>query len=262
MIGLFRLIIGYIIYWFTSVGRHGLQSTFLYNLNEAVWRFDKKHPSQQRIEQYRNNCLINHTEIEVKDYGAGVNGNKYKKLLISSIAKNAAKPPKYARMLFRLMQYLKPTTVIELGTSLGISSLYIASGNPSMNLTTLEGCEHTSEFTRKQLNQFSDLNIEIVTGNFDDTLAACLQKSAKVDAVYIDGNHRFVPTLNYFEMCLPYMHDESFIIFDDINWSEEMKQAWKQIIKHPSVRISIDLYMMGIVFFNPGFSKEDFKIRY
>ena len=58
------------------------------------------------------------------------------------------------------------------------------------------------------------------------------------------------------------MHDDSFIIFDDINWSEEMKEAWKEIIKHPSVRISIDVYMMGIVFFNPGFSKEDFKIRY
>ena len=262
MIGLFRLVIGYIFYWFSSVGRHGLQSTFLYNLNEAVWRFDKKNPAQDRIEDYREACLKNNSIIAVKDFGAGVNGQKKKELTIASIAKNAAKPPKYARMLFRLMAYLKPENVIELGTSLGISSLYISSGNPKMKLTSLEGCDTTAAFTKKQLGQFSDLTIEVVTGNFDDTLAACLQSKQKVDAVYIDGNHRFAPTLNYFEMCLPYLHDESFIIFDDINWSEEMKQAWKEIIKHPSVRISIDLYMMGIVFFNPGFSKEDFKIRY
>ncbi len=262
MIGLFRLIIGYIIYWFSSVGRHGLQSTFLYNLNEAVWRFDKKNISQKRIEAYREACLKNNSIIAVKDFGAGVNGQTKKELTIASIAKNAAKPPKYARMLFRLMEYLKPENVIELGTSLGISSLYIASGNPKMKLTTLEGCDTTAAFTRKQFEQFSDLSIEVITGNFDDTLAACLQSKQKVDAVYIDGNHRLVPTIKYFEMCLPYLHDESFIIFDDINWSQEMKQAWKEIIKHSSVRISIDLYMMGIVFFNPGFSKEDFKIRY
>lgn len=262
MIGLIRLLIGYIIYWFSSVGRHGLQSTFLYNLNEAVWRFDKKSHSQNRIEEYREACLKNNSIIAVKDFGAGVNGQTKKELTIASIAKNAAKPPKYARMLFRLMEYLKPEDVIELGTSLGISSLYIASGNPKMKLTTLEGCDTTAAFTRKQFEQFSDLSIKVITGNFDDTLAACLQSKQKVDAVYIDGNHRLVPTIKYFEMCLPYLHDESFIIFDDINWSQEMKQAWKEIIKHPSVRISIDLYMMGIVFFNPGFSKEDFKIRY
>jgi len=262
MISLFRLIVGYIVYWFASVGRHGLQSTFLYNLNEAVWRFDKKNPSQNRIESYREVCLKNNSIITVKDFGAGVNGQKKKELMIASIAKNAAKPPKYARMLFRLMAYLKPKNVIELGTSLGISSLYISSGNPQMKLTTLEGCDATADYTRKQLKQFADLNIEVVTGNFDTTLTTCLQSKHKVDAVYIDGNHRLEPTLRYFEMCLPYMHDDSFIIFDDINWSEEMKEAWKKIIQHPRVRISINLYMMGIVFFNPGFSKEDFKIRY
>ncbi len=262
MTGLFRLIVGYIAYWFASVGRHGLQSSFLYNLNEAVWRYDKKNPAQNRIEDYREACLKNKTVISVKDFGAGVNGNLHKELSIASIAKNAAKPPKYARMLFRLMAYLKPNTVIELGTSLGISSLYISAGNPQMNLTTLEGCDHTAAFTLKQLEQFPDLNIEIVPGNFDDTLADQLERKKKVDAVYIDGNHRLKPTLRYFEMCIPYMHEDSFIIFDDINWSDEMKEAWKKIIQHPRVSISINLYMMGIVFFNPGFSKEDFKIRY
>ena len=262
MTGLFRLVIGYIVYWFTSVGRHGLQSTFLYNLNEAVWRYDNKNAAQNRIEHYREVCLKNKTILAVKDFGAGVNGNKKKELSIASIAKNAAKPPKYARMLFRLMAYLKPENVIELGTSVGISSLYISSGNPQMKLTTLEGCDETAAFTRKQFEQFPELNIKVVNGNFDDTLAEQLQFKKKIDAIYIDGNHRLEPTLRYFEMCLPYMHDNSFIIFDDINWSKEMKEAWKEIIKHPSVRISIDLYMMGIVFFNPGFSKEDFKIRY
>lgn len=262
MTGLFRLVIGYIVYWFTSVGRHGLQSTFLYNLNEAVWRYDNKNAVQNRIEHYREVCLKNKTILAVKDFGAGVNGNKKKELSIASIAKNAAKHPKYARMLFRLMEHLKPNNVIELGTSLGISSLYISSGNPKMKLTTLEGCNTTAEFSRKQFQQFPDLNIEVITGNFDTTLSELLKSQSKIDSIYIDGNHRYEPTMRYFHLCLPYMHDESFIIFDDINWSKEMKSAWQEIIKHPSVRVSIDVYMMGIVFFNKGFSKQDFKIRY
>ncbi len=262
MIGLFRLAWGYIIYWFSSVGRHGLQSTFLYNLNESVWRYDKKKLSQKRIESYRKRCLKDKIAVAVNDFGAGVNGNLKKELSIASIAKNAAKHPKYARMLFRLMEYLKPNTVIELGTSLGISSLYISSGNPKMKLTTLEGCDAIAEFSRKQFQQFPDLNIEVITGNFDTTLSELLKSQSKIDSIYIDGNHRYEPTMRYFTLCLPYMHDESFIIFDDINWSKEMKSAWQEIIKHPSVSVSIDVYMMGIVFFNKGFSKQDFKIRY
>ena len=262
MIGLFRLAWGYIIYWFSSVGRHGLQSTFLYNLNESVWRYDKKKLSQKRIESYRKRCLKDKIAVAVNDFGAGVNGNLKKELSIASIAKNAAKHPKYARMLFRLMEYLKPNTVIELGTSLGISSLYISSGNPKMKLTTLEGCDAIAEFSRKQFQQFPDLNIEVITGNFDTTLSELLKSQSKIDSIYIDGNHRYEPTMRYFTLCLPYMHDESFIIFDDINWSKEMKSAWQEKIKHPSVSVSIDVYMMGIVFFNKGFSKQDFKIRY
>ena len=262
MTGFFRLIVGYIIYWFSSVGRHGLQSTFLYNLNEAVWRFDRKIPSQKRIEDYRNDCLKNNTRLKLKDFGAGINGTKFNERSIASIAKHAAKPPKYARMLFRLMNYLKPETVVELGTSLGISSLYISSGSPSMKLITLEGCDETANFTRKQFEQFPELNIQLVTGNFDSTFSSVLSSEKKIDAIYIDGNHRYEPTLRYFEMSLPYMHENSFIIFDDINWSKEMKDAWSTIISRPEVSISIDLYMMGIVFFNKGFSKQNFQIRY
>jgi len=257
-----RLIFAYIRHYIVAKNRHGLQSTFAYNLNEAVWRKDCKNPIQYNIEQYRKTLKHDNTTIEVRDFGAGFSGKVYKELAVSYIAKRSSKPPKYARMLFRLVNHLKPKYILEIGTSVGISALYQAMGNPDCKLVTLEGCENTATLAAKGFKEFPELDIEVLVGEFSSTIPEALSKLPRLDYVYLDGNHKLEPTLKYFNMCLEKAHNETVFIVDDINWSDEMKTAWNTIRNHSRVTISIDVFMMGIVFINKGFSKEHFKIRY
>ncbi len=106
-------------------------------------------------------------------------------------------------------------------------------------------------------------NIEAVIGNFDETLQPTLSAIENVDLAFIDGNHRYEPTIKYFEKILPKLKENSIVVFDDIHWSKEMEQAWNEIIQHNAVTLSIDLFFIGIVFFRKDFKeKQDFVVRY
>jgi predicted O-methyltransferase YrrM len=149
-----------------------------------------------------------------------------------------------------------------LGTSLGISTIYLAMGLPQGHITTIEGCPRTAELAANNFNILGLTNIDLITGSFEKKLPDLLEHLAKIDLVFIDGNHRKEPVLHYFYQCLQHIHDDSVIIFDDIHWSKEMEEAWKVIREHPSVTITIDLFRMGLVFFKEGLSKEDFILHF
>jgi len=141
---------------------------------------------------------------------------------------------------------------LEMGTSLGISTIYQSQAAMNAQFITLEGDPQIAELARMYFDDFNVKNVELIEGRFEDTLQSALQKLKRLDYVFIDGNHRLAPTLEYFETCLKYAHEDSIFVFDDIHWSDEMDQAWEQVKKHPQVKISIDLFHMGIVFFRKG----------
>ena len=257
-----NFIISYLKYYFRGQNRHDLQSPFMYQLNERVFRKDIVELKYDKIENLRSRLMANKTLIQVRDFGAGFGGKIYKERSVHYITKHSSKPAKYARLLSRLISYSNAENLLEIGTSVGISALYQLSGNPKAKLITLEGCENTAALAKNSFAAFPEFNIEIIQGAFDDTLSLALKKFAKLDFVFIDGNHKLEPTLNYFEQCLPYLNAHSVIVIDDINWSEGMKEAWKKLKNHPRVTVSVDLFMLGILFVDTDLSKEQFSIRY
>lgn len=247
---------------FTSKNRHGLHSPFVYRLVDEVI-YDKRHsPDYDMVEGQRDHLLIDDRFITITDLGAGshVNNNKQKK--ISDITINALKPPKLAKLLYRLARFAKPKSIIELGTCLGITTVYLQQAAPSAKVYTLEGCPETAGVAKDVFKRSGLKDIDVVVGNFDDTLGGVLDKHEKLDFVYIDGNHQRDATIKYFEWCLPKVHEDTMLIFDDIYWSDGMKEAWQQIKAHPQVTATVDLFWIGLVFFKPGQAKEDFKIRF
>lgn len=249
-------------YYVKATNRHGLQAPFAYQLNEFVFKRDRKDTVQEPIEILRKNLREDHRKINVVDFGAGFGGTVFKELPISYIAKNSAKPPRYARMLFRLVNYLKPTTLVELGTSLGISALYQAAGNPSTKIHTLEGCPETARQAQKNFSAFPNYNIELTVGAFEKTLPELLGKINEIDFLFVDGHHQLKPTLQYIEMCIPKLSQQAVVVVDDINWSEEMRKAWQQLIADKRFTLSLDVFMMGILFVSKDLSKENFVLRY
>ena len=165
--------------------------------------------------------------------------------------------------MYRIVHYYQPQTVVELGTSFGITTSYLALGNPSAKVFTLEGSEQISEIAYDNFNKLRLNNIELVKGDFATSLPGLLQRSGSIHLAFIDGNHQKDPTLHYFKLLSEKIIPSSILIFDDIHWSKEMEQAWKMIRDDPSVKMTIDLFFMGLVFFNTGFkAKQHFSIRF
>ena len=249
-------------YYVTSVNLHGIHSPFVYALTEQVIYNSGHYYSYKTIENLRSQLLEDNREIDILDLGAGSKFGNTKKKRISAIAKNAAKPVKFGQLIFRLCDYLHPKTVLELGTSLGLTTAYLAAANSESKIYSLEGCPETAKTAADNFKKLNLKNIQQIVGNFDDTLPQLIPDLPQIDLAFFDGNHRYKPTMEYFHSCLPKATNDSLFIFDDIHWSQEMEQAWEEIKAHPSVSLTIDLFFIGLVFFKKGREKEHFVIRF
>ena len=175
---------------------------------------------------------------------------------VSSVSK------KYGELLYKLVQYFNCNNILELGTSLGVSTHYLALASTTSKVISIESNYQLIDIVLKQFKKLGIQNTKIIEGNFDHVLETVLEETEMLDLVFIDGNHSKDATLKYFELIKPKLHNDSCIIFDDIYWSKEMCEAWNIIKKDNLVRVSIDIYQFGIVFFRKESSKENFVIRF
>lgn len=261
----FQLAQKYIRYYLTACNGkgHGVHSPFVFDFIVCVLNNKKGYHPPNNIEHLRKRLLKDATEIEMEDLGAGSRKGTTKKRTVRQIAATAVKPKKWSYFLFRLAAYYRPKTIIELGTSLGVSTAYMAAANKDATLHTIEGSGAVQQLATRNFNQLSCSKIQSYKGNFDDVLPLLLTNIDHVDLAYIDGNHRYAPTMAYFEQLLLKKSSDSIFIFDDIHWSAEMEQAWAKIKGHPSVTISIDLFFMGLIFFRPEIKvSQHFTIRF
>ncbi len=252
----------YFIYRLNATNEHGVHSPFVYELLTNVIYNKSDYYVYKKIEELREELLGSEKEIKVEDLGAGSLFQKSKTKKIKTIAKNAAKSAKHAQLLFRLVDHFQPLTVLELGTSLGISAAYMASANSKIKTISIEGCPETAKIAAQNFEKIEIKNVEQFIGNFDAILPDIVGKREEIDFVLFDGNHRKKATLNYFLTCLEKASENSVFIFDDINWSDEMREAWQEIKDHEQVTVTIDLFFMGIVFFRKEQAKQHFIIKF
>ncbi|TLV02615.1 O-methyltransferase [Dyadobacter luticola] len=258
------MIAAYIKYLLRSGNEHSIHSPFLFELyNNVISVKSGQNPDYETIKKLRKELLRSNEEIEILDLGAGSRVNKSNLRKIRTIAKNAEKPEKFGKLFYRLIQRFQPKTILELGTSLGLTTLYLSKANPEAEIITLEGCPQTAAKAGKHFAAQRAKNIHIEVGNIDTTLPEVVQSLiGSIDFAYFDANHRYEPTVRYFETCLPHIQNDSVFIFDDIYWSDEMTEAWKYIKAHPKVTLTVDLFWVGLVFFRTEQVKEDFVLRF
>lgn len=250
----------YIQFLLRSTNNHGIHSPFIYNLITNCFYNSNQKPWYKQLANYKNSLLKNKSVIMIEDFGAGSKLLQQKHRKISEIAKKAGIPLKRAKLLGRLTEFFKTKNVLEIGTSLGISTASLSLGNPESHINTLEGCSVTAKIAKDCLDNFKLKNIDIIVGNFKNTLPKVL-KNQVYDLIYFDGNHQFESTINYFNQSLQHTHNDSVFIFDDIYWSKDMQKAWQFIKQHPKVTVTIDTFYWGIVFFRKEQAKEHFTIR-
>ncbi len=249
----------YIKFLYHSKNEHGVHSPFVFNLITKCFYDKTKFPEYNVLKNYRNSLLANKNKIEVTDFGAGSRVFKSNTREISKIAQTAGVSPKNSKLLFRIVNYFQPNSILEIGTSLGLATSALSLGNKNTKITTLEGCPNTMSIAKNQCQLQNLNNVEFINTEFSTYLKN--HTTSNFELIYFDGNHSQKATLEYFELLLPTITNDSVWIFDDIHWSEEMENAWEIIKNHPKVKVTIDTYQWGIVFFREEQEKEHFVIN-
>lgn len=259
----FKQAIKYINYRLTSYTEHDLHSPFLYNLYTELILNKIPFNDFEALNKTRAEVLKDTTELLITDFGAGSKKLKSNKRRVCDIAKHGIAQKKQAEFLFRLVNKFNPKVIVELGTSVGLTTLYLAKPSSKSQVYTIEGSETLVDYAKKQALKHQVKNIEFIHGNFNEKLPQLLKSLDSVDLFYVDGNHAYEPTLNYFEMALGKKNKDSIFVFDDINWSSGMQKAWNEIVNHPEVTLSLDFYHFGIVFFRTeNKEKEHFVLKF
>ncbi len=270
MMYVLKMYLEYLRYIIFSQKIHKLEPGFLMDFakNCVYAKPDKKKYSA--IEDTRKELLKNEKTIKVTDYGQGAKKVKKQKgsypleynRKIKKIAKNSLKSQRECLFMANTTNYFKPSVILELGTSFGITTSYIADANPESEITTIEGCANTSEIAQNIFNSHGYNNIKLVNSDFDTALPEYIKNNPEINMGIIDGNHCKSAVLKYFDSLTKNISDDGFIIIDDIRWSLEMMEAWKIIKAHEKVTLSIDLFSMGITFFNKALKKEEVMLLF
>lgn len=253
----------YLKFIWNSTNAHGVHSPFVFQLVQKCFYDKTNYPEYQILDNYRNSLLQNKNTIEVTDFGAGSRVFKSNTRAINQIAKNAGISTERAKLLFRIVNYFQPKSILEIGTSLGLATAALAL-NDFSEVTTLEGCPNTMAMAKNQLQlqlpKFSK-KINFINTEFSSYLKNGEPTTDNRQLIFFDGNHSKQATLDYFDLLLPTIDNKTVWIFDDIHWSEEMEEAWEVIKKHPKVKVTVDTFQWGFVFFRSEQVKEDFIVR-
>lgn len=241
---------------------HGIHSPFVYDLVSRVFGNNTDQSVVLKVERIREMMLSDKRIISVNDLGSGSVSLKTKNRKVSEIAKHSSVSGKYGKLLSDMAVEFGEKMIIELGTSLGISTMYLAASRPDTTVYTIEGSPEIAGIARQNFIAANLSNINLLEGSFDDILQVLKLEGVKPGLVFIDGNHRKKPLLKYFNTIADFSDTKTVVIVDDINYSREMNEAWNILKQHTKVSIAIDLFQMGILFFKEGISRSDYTIRY
>jgi predicted O-methyltransferase YrrM len=169
---------------------------------------------------------------------------------------------KYGALLFRIAQWFRPEMILELGTGMGISTLYLASAAPEIPLHSIERDTERAAQAAQLICRCCPAQVSIHWGEMEEKLEDILPLVPDRFLAFVDGNHHYEPTIGYVRKLLEKAGDEAIIVMDDIYWSRGMHRAWKEIISWPEVRVSVDLFHMGVLLLRRDLHKREIKIKF
>ena len=251
----------YLRYYWRAHTRFDVHSPFVSAFIEETIEDRRRFYIFDTIRVLMERLEVNDDLVDVIDYGAGSQLGVRKQSPVNTLAGNSSISPAAGRLLFRIVRFLQPGNFLELGTCLGVSAIYQVKACPKGSMISIEGNPEIAELARKNVQALAPGRIEVKTGPFREVLPKVMATTRSVDFFHFDGDHRYQPTIEYFEQCLQISNPKSVFCISDIYWSAEMEKAWQYLKKHPKVRLSIDLFHFGLLFLRPEHKqKEDFTL--
>lgn len=242
---------------------HGTHSPFVYDFIRTVLTNGNGYGKPEAVHALRSRLRGDNTPLHIVELGAGSRSGAGSFRRVKDILRTSVKPARFGDLMFRLARRYRPATVLELGTSLGLTTACMASGAPDAAVHTIEGSPDVARLAARHLEALGLSGATVHTGPFDEVLPRLLPSLRRIDLAYLDGNHRYAPTVQYWAGLQPHLHTGSVVVLDDIHWSPEMERAWEEVRRHPSVRCSVDIFYLGFLFFDPSFREvQHFSIRF
>lgn len=259
----YNKIVPFVKYYFKAKNSKSIHSPFVFKLYTEVIKDKSSYTDYRIIDRILKRVRENKNQIEITDFGVDNKlGYEHRLERISDLYKKSSITPKYGKLLYRLTKHFKPKCIFEIGTSVGASTIYLATARNYEVIHTFEGCSSKSSIAQMLFNKFDYENINLNIGQFSKTVTEKLQNINEIDFAFIDGYHKKDATINFFEQLYTKANKNSIFVFDDIHWSKGMEEAWEIICDDKRVTVSIDLFRVGLVFFNPDFSKEHFVLKF
>ncbi len=252
-----------------AVTKYKIHSPFVFEWVTDVLENQRAYYAFDTIAALRAKMLQQNSPLTVTDYGAGPAGQfegqsepVQRTTTLSRLVRNSGSDVRQGQRLFHLVQLYQPKRILELGSSVGLSTLYIAhAAGSAAQITTLEGCPQSASIARTNLDILGHESVQVITGPFHQTLQQAVDGYDLLDFVFFDGNHQEEPTLTYVEVCLQKVHDHTIFVLDDVHWSPGMERAWDTINSHPRITMTIDCGDFACAFFRPEFKvKQHFQI--
>lgn len=232
-----------------ALTRYDLHSPFVAALVEAVIEDKRNYYAFFDIEVARGRWLTDDELIQLPPLGAPSTISNKQQRRSGDILKSTAISPETGRRLFRLVTWLQPPTILELGTSMGISTAYLAAADSRIPLLSIEGNQDIAAKAQQHLSALGLHRVEVVPGLFDEQMPEALKRLGKLGLLFIDGDHRKEAVLKHVHTCLEFRDDNSVFAIADIHWSDGMEEAWAALRALPEVTLSVDFFHFGLLFF-------------
>jgi len=249
-------------HWLLEIDNHSLHSPYLFNLYTSSIKSAKGIQPDSRIEELRKLYEKDHQIVPGDVFGAGSRFRKKKANRLSYITRRGLSRSKYSVLLLSLINYFKCRIVLELGTSIGLNTLYLSKGKFVEKVITFEGNRHLAEIAQSHFESIPDIQIDLVIGNIDHTFKKWLEQNKRIDFVFLDANHTAEATARYVELAITWLVRPFILVIDDIYWSAGMTKAWNQICSYPQRKLCLDFFQMGILIFDEEGPEGYFHLVY
>lgn len=252
----------YIVYYLKAKHRkgHGIHSPAVYEFVSKVLYRKTEDSEIKHIKKIIHDLSRMDQTVAFNDLGAGSAKMDANRRKIKDIVKYAGVGNKQGEILYRIVDFYKPKMIVELGTSLGISTLYLSAGLKGFGkIISVEANRELTDIAKNNLENLGTKNFDILSKTFDEAIPDILTKIESPVIIFIDGNHTYEATIEYFEQFRPKIQ-KGMIIIGDIYWSVGMDMAWKRIKELSGT--TVDLYYMGVVFVDEMLTPGHYTVRY
>ncbi len=164
-------------------------------------------------------------KLTMESFGARPANPVQRECTLAEITRRAATPPLKGTYLYLFIQSQQPTRLLELGTHLGMSTLYLYAAAPTAEIHTIEASPTLAAYAKRHFALLG-ARVKLHLGRFEEVLPTL---AGPWDLVYIDGNHQGGALQDYIAQLYPHLRAGGWFVCDDIYWSQDMYRAWQRL---------------------------------